>query len=42
MYAAAVHEGRLTHWFWLAPAEYYYGRDGAAVGAMFDSARFVP
>jgi hypothetical protein len=42
MYAAAVHEGRLTHWFWLAPAEYYYGRDVAAVGAMFDSARFVP
>jgi hypothetical protein len=41
MYAAAVHEGRLTHWFWLAPAEYYYGRDVAAVGAMFDSARFV-
>jgi hypothetical protein len=41
MYAAAVHEGRLTHWFWLAPAEHYYGRDLAAVSAMFDSARFV-
>jgi len=40
-YAAAVHEGRLTHWFWLAPAEHYYGRDVAAVNAMFDSARFV-
>lgn len=39
--AAAVHEGRLTHWFWVAPAEYYYGRDVAAVNAMFDSARFV-
>jgi hypothetical protein len=41
MAAAAVHEGRLTHWLWLAPAEYYYGRDLAAVSAMFDSARFV-
>jgi len=41
MVAAAVHEGRLTHWFWLAPAEHYYGRDLAAVNAMFDSARFV-
>jgi hypothetical protein len=41
MAAAAVHEGRLTHWFWVAPAEYYYGRDVAAVNAMFDSARFV-
>jgi hypothetical protein len=41
MAAAAVHEGRLTHWFWIAPAEHYYGRDVAAVGAMFDSARFV-
>ena len=40
-YAAAVHEGRLTHWFWLAPAEHYYGRDLAAVNRMFDSARFV-
>jgi hypothetical protein len=40
-YAAAVHEGRLTHWFWMAPVEHYYGRDGAAVNKMFDSARFV-
>ena len=40
-YAAAVHEGRLTHWFWLAPAEHYYGRDVAAVNAMFDCARFL-
>jgi len=38
---AAVHEGRLTHWFWIAPAEHYYGRDVAAVNAMFESARFV-
>jgi hypothetical protein len=41
MAAAAVHDGRLTHWFWVAPAEYYHGRDVAAVNAMFDSARFV-
>ena len=40
-YAAAVHGGRLTHWFWLAPAEHYYGRDVEAVNRMFDSARFV-
>ena len=41
-YAAAEHEGKLTHWFWIAPAEHYYGRDLAAVNRMFDSARFVP
>jgi len=41
MYAAAEHEGKLTHWFWMAPAEHYYGRDLAAVNRMFDSARFV-
>ena len=41
MYAAAVHEGKLTHWFWLAPAEHYYARDLAAVDRMFASARFV-
>ena len=40
-YAAAVHEGRLTHWFWMAPVEHYYGRDIAAVDRMFESARFV-
>lgn len=40
-YAAAEHEGKLTHWFWIAPAEHYYGRDIAAVTRMFDSARFV-
>ena len=40
-YAAAVHEGRLTHWYWLAPVEHYHGRDVAAVNRMFDSARFV-
>lgn len=41
MYAAAVHDGRLSHWFWVAPAEHYYGRDLAAVESMFASARFV-
>ena len=41
MYAAAEHEGKLTHWFWIAPAEHYYGRDYAAVNRMFESARFV-
>ncbi len=40
-YAAAEHEGKLSHWFWIAPAEHYYGRDVAAVNRMFESARFV-
>ena len=40
-FAAAEHEGKLTHWFWIAPAEHYYGRDAAAVEKMFASARFV-
>jgi hypothetical protein len=40
-FAAAEHGGKLTHWFWLAPAEHYYGRDAAAVDRMFASARFV-
>jgi len=40
-FAAAEHNGKLTHFFWIAPAEYYYARDIAAVNAMFDSARFV-
>ena len=40
-YAAAIHQGKLTHWFWMAPVEHYYGRDVAAVNSMFDSARFV-
>jgi len=40
-YAAAEHEGKLSHWFWIAPAEHYYGRDIAAVNRMFESARFV-
>ncbi|MFA6985509.1 MAG: hypothetical protein WC213_04840 [Arenimonas sp.] len=40
-FAAAEHGGRLTHFFWIAPSEYYYGRDIAAVDRMLDSARFV-
>ena len=40
-FAAAERGGKLTHFFWIAPAEYYYGRDVAAVTRMFDSARFV-
>ena len=40
-FAAAEHGGKLTHWFWIAPAEHYYGRDAAAVEKMFASARFV-
>ena len=40
-FGAAERGGKLTHFFWLAPAEHYYGRDAAAVNRMFDSARFV-
>ena len=40
-FAAAEREGKLTHFFWIAPAEHYYSRDVAAVNRMFDSARFV-
>lgn len=40
-FAAVEREGRLTHFFWIAPAEHYYSRDVAAVNRMFDSARFV-
>ena len=40
-FAAAEHGGRLTHWFWIAPAEHYYGRHAAEVERMFASARFV-
>jgi len=41
LFAAAEHGGRLTHWFWIAPSEYYYGRDAAAVDRMFASAHFT-
>lgn len=40
-FGAAEHKGRLTHFFWAAPSEYYYGRDIAAVNRMIDSARFI-
>jgi hypothetical protein len=40
-FGAAEHNGRLTQFFWMAPAEYYYGRDVVAVNKMIDSIRFV-
>lgn len=39
--AAAEKSGKLTVLVWKAPAEYYYGRDAAAVAKMLDSLRFV-
>lgn len=41
MAAAAERGGRLTLLVWMAPSEHYFGRDQAAVAAMFDSLRFV-
>lgn len=41
MFGAAEHAGRLTHFFWLAPTEYYYGRDEAAVSHMLETLRFI-
>jgi hypothetical protein len=40
-FGAAERNGRLTLFFWLAPVEYYHGRDIAAVEHMFQSIRFV-
>jgi len=40
-FGAAEHNVRLTQFFWMAPAEYYYDRDIAAVNKMIDSIRFV-
>lgn len=40
-FGAAEHKGRLTQFFWMAPAEYYYDRDVVAVNRMIDSIRFV-
>lgn len=40
-FGAAEHGGRLTHFFWMAPAEYYYDRDIDAVSRMIDTVRFV-
>lgn len=39
--AVAERDGRLTVLVWLAPREYYYGRDAAAVSAMLDSLDFT-
>jgi hypothetical protein len=39
--AAVEREGRLTILIWIAPAEYYHGRDVQAVSAMLDSLRFT-
>jgi hypothetical protein len=40
-FGAAEHDGKLTHFQWLAPAEYYYDRDAAAVDRMIASVRFI-
>lgn len=40
-FGAVQRNGRLTHFFWLAPSEHYYPRDEAAVARMFESIRFV-
>lgn len=40
-FGAVERNGRLTHFFWLAPTEHYYNRDLAAVTRMFDSVRFL-
>lgn len=41
MFGAVERNGKLTHFFWFAPREHYYGRDVAAVERMFASVRFV-
>lgn len=41
LFGAAERQGKLTHFFWAAPQEYYYGRDIEAVERMFASIRFV-
>ena len=40
-FGAAERNGRLTLFFWMAPVEYYHGRDVAAVERMFQSIQFV-
>ncbi len=40
-FGAAEHDGKLTHFQWMAPAEYYYDRDAAAVDRMIASVRFI-
>lgn len=39
MVLAAAHGDELTFLLWMAPAEYYYGRDAANVAHILDSAR---
>ncbi|HEV2607161.1 MAG TPA: hypothetical protein VGT79_04180 [Xanthomonadaceae bacterium] len=39
MVLAAAHGDELTFLLWMAPAEYYYGRDAASVARILDSAR---
>jgi hypothetical protein len=39
MVLAAAHGDELTFLLWMAPAEYYYGRDAASVAHILDSAR---
>jgi hypothetical protein len=39
MVLAAAHGNELTFLLWMAPAEYYYGRDAASVARILDSAR---
>ena len=40
--AAAERDGRLTLLVWLAPEEYYFGRDAEAVSRLMDRLRFLP
>ena len=40
-FGAVEYKGKLTLFFWLAPVEYYHGRDVAAVDRMFQSIQFV-
>jgi len=39
MVLAAAHGDELTFLLWMAPSEYYYGRDAASVAHILDSAR---
>lgn len=41
LFGAVERKGKLTHFFWLAPREHYYGRDAEAVERMIASIRFV-
>jgi hypothetical protein len=40
-FGAAERKGRLTLFYWMAPVEYYHGRDVAAVDKMFQTIRFA-